>query len=395
MIPAERAHLNLVASTHPGMSGKNNEDRYGISAFYVDDERRTPAVLAVIADGIGGHKAGEIAAELAVETISQVVASSDASQPVETLKQAVIQAGQAISDQSEMDAAQRGMGSTCACALVIGSRLFVASVGDSRIYLLRGNKIQQLTTDHTWIQEALEYGAIQPGEARNHPNAHVIRRYLGSKQDVLPDLRLRLNPAESNRQSESNQGLYLHPGDLIFLCSDGLTDLVNDSEILAAFQTQSDQAVLETLVELANQRGGHDNITILSMSVPSHGRQPLTSSLKGRLQNRRRLALVLGGIASLLIVGALIAGGFYWFARRSAGGITPTPGDHIQQVTLAPGTGGTALPGVIPGGNPTDVAAPTGGEAGPAVGTNTNLPASAVTPESATLTPWPTNTLVP
>jgi len=394
VIPAERAHLHLAASTHPGRSGKNNEDRYGISAFYADGAQKIPAALAIIADGIGGHKAGEIAAELAVETISQVVASGDASQPVELLNQAIIQAGQAIIDQAELDLAQKGMGSTVACALVIGSRLFIASVGDSRVYLIRGGKIRQLTTDHTWIQEAIEHGALQPGQARDHPNAHIIRRYLGSKQDVVPDIRLRLNPVESDRQAVSNQGVYLQPGDLIFLCSDGLTDLVSDAEILAAFKGRSDQAVVGSLVELANLRGGHDNITVLSLRVPPRERQARRVSLPAWLQPRRRVAVTCGIIAALLLASAGITGGFYWLARRSAGGAAPTPIFSIRQPTRAPAIGATALPDLGPGAPlPTD-SPPASGE-GPAARTSTPLPFGAVTPLYATLTPWPTNTLAP
>lgn len=390
MIPAERAHLHLAALTHPGMSGKNNEDRYGISAFVAEGEPKTPVVLAVMADGIGGHKAGEIAAELAVETISQVVASGDGSQPVELLSRAIVQAGLAISNQAELDMMQRGMGSTCACALVIGSRLYIAAVGDSRVYLLRGSKIQQLTTDHTWIQEALEHGALQPEQSRNHPNAHVIRRYLGSRQEVLPDTRLRLNPAESDQQARSNQGLHLQPGDLILLCSDGLTDLVSDAEILAAFKGQSDQAVLESLAGVANQRGGHDNITILSMRVPAEGRR---ASLKAGLKASRRLTMTYALIVGLLVIGAAIAGGFYWFARRS-GGISPTPTSSIRQATLVPAFGGTALPGFTPEAPlPTESLHPSS-DAGTVVTTGAPTP-EALTPLAATLTPWPTNTRGP
>jgi len=395
VIPAERAHLLVAANTHPGMSGKNNEDRYGISAFYTDEGRKIPAVLAVIADGIGGHRAGEIAAELAVETISDVVASGDASQPVELLTQAIIQAGQSISERAELDLAQKGMGSTCACALVIGSRLFIASVGDSRVYLVRGNKIQQLTTDHTWVQEAIDHGAIKPGQARNHPNAHVIRRYLGSKQEVVPDVRLRLNPAESAGQSMSNQGFNLHPGDLVFLCSDGLTDLVNNAEILAAFKGKSDQTVLESLVELANQRGGHDNITVLSMRLPTQEQVTRWAALKGWLKARRRLALTCGIIAALLVIGAIIAGGYYWFSNRAAGDSIPTSTALVGQFTPAPPIQGTVLPGELP-----DRPLPTGSspgesEVGAITPTGAQLTSVVITPISATLTPWPTNTPAP
>ena len=119
MIPAERAHLSVTAVSHPGMTGKNNEDRYAVSAYTTDGEHTIPALLAVVADGIGGHRAGEVAAEIAVETISTDVAKSDASQPLQTLRAAIVHAGQVIREMAAADPAQEGMGSTCACACAI------------------------------------------------------------------------------------------------------------------------------------------------------------------------------------------------------------------------------------------------------------------------------------
>jgi len=123
------------------------------------------------------------------------------------------------------------MGTTCACAWVIGSQLFIASVGDSRVYLLRNGSLIQLTVDHTWVQEAVEKGILGPEDVRNHPNVHVIRRYLGSSKTPQADTRLRLAKEETDTQAHSNQGLCLLPGDLLLLCTDGLTDVVEDADI--------------------------------------------------------------------------------------------------------------------------------------------------------------------
>ena len=145
------------------------------------------------------------------------------------------------------------MGTTAVCAWIIGDRLYTAAAGDSRLYLLRSGALQRLTTDHTWVQEALDHGALSPEGARDHPNAHVIRRYLGAKHPLRADLRLRLHPDESDAQAEANQGLRLLPGDRLLLCSDGLTDLVEDAEILAALSTDSPtKEALHGLVALAN-----------------------------------------------------------------------------------------------------------------------------------------------
>ena len=122
MIPVDRSHLFVAADSHPGMSGKNNEDRYAVSAFRFSEENPLPVLFAVLADGIGGHKAGEVAAETAVEVISQGVAGSDATHPLSTLTEAIIQASQTILGLSEADQQQKGMGSTCACSWSSGAK---------------------------------------------------------------------------------------------------------------------------------------------------------------------------------------------------------------------------------------------------------------------------------
>jgi protein phosphatase len=299
MIPVDDAHVHVAADSHPGMSGKNNEDSFGVSAFRLGDNNGTPSLLAVVSDGIGGHLAGEVASKLAVEIISATVAESDARHPTETLKAAVIQASQAIHEQAEQYESKKGMGATCACAWMIGDRLFTASVGDSRIYLIRGDSIHQLTLDHTWIQEALEHGALTPEQALNHPNQHVIRRYLGSQKPVMPDMRLWLNGAETDLQAERNQGTRLKPGDRLLLCSDGLTDLVKDKELLGALKTQTLDHAVRYLIDLANQRGGHDNITLIALAVP---RKVRTSRPRKR---PRWLTLTLLGVVVILLVALL------------------------------------------------------------------------------------------
>jgi protein phosphatase len=269
MIRSTLAHLHIAALSHAGMSGKNNEDRYAISSFQLsrDDSRR--AVLAVVSDGIGGHRAGEVAAELGVNYITMGVGESNAKKPVKILENAIHDASQAIASHSAGKDDEEGMGATCACAWIIESRLYTAYVGDSRIYLLRGKQIQRLTVDHTWVQEAFEKGIITAEQMRDHPNVHVIRRYLGGIKLPEVDFRLRIDNEESREESENNQGFHLEPGDTILLCTDGLTDLVWDDEILKTVRSKKDmKQAAETLINLANSRGGHDNITVVIMSMP-------------------------------------------------------------------------------------------------------------------------------
>ena len=269
MIRSSLAHLHIAALSHPGAAGKNNEDRYAVSSFHLGKDDPRPAVFAVVADGIGGHRAGEVAAELAVNYISQGVAESNGKKPLKILENAIHDASQAIAAHSAGKTEEEGMGSTCACAWVIENRLYTASVGDSRIYLIRGKEIRRVTTDHTWVQEALDKGIIRPDQVRDHPNVHVIRRHLGGIQLPEVDFRLKLDDEESDEEAQENQGLDLEPGDIILACSDGLTDMVWDDEIYKTIRSRKElKSAVEALVELANSRGGHDNITVVLLSMP-------------------------------------------------------------------------------------------------------------------------------
>lgn len=262
--------MNVEAQTHAGMTGKNNEDRYAVASFVLAGSERTPSLFAVLADGIGGHRAGEVAAELAVNHIVDVVAKSDGHQVRRTLEDAVADASNAIAAHSASNDNLKGMGSTCATVWIVGDRLYTASVGDSRIYLLRGGKIQQLSVDHTWIQEALEKNIITPETAREHPNVHVIRRYLGSAVPPEADFRLKLSKEDNDEQAEAHQGVRLQPNDVVLLCSDGLTDLVWNDEILETVNSKPNlKEGAGALIALANSRGGHDNITVVLVSIPA------------------------------------------------------------------------------------------------------------------------------
>ncbi len=267
MIPTAKSHLLVAARTHTGLKRQHNEDRFGVAA-YLTPKERLPSLLAVVADGMGGHRAGEVAAEIAVETVHRVIAASDARQPVLLLDRALRLAGEAVRSHGEHHDAHQGLGTTCVVAWIIGDRLYTASVGDSRLYLLRGKHLRQLTTDHTWVQEAVEQGALTPQQAKHHPRANLIRRYLGAPNGVIPDLRLRWRRGESDTQARRNQGLTLQPGDRLLLCTDGLTDLVEDDEIAQVLREHPLEAALDRLIDLALERGGKDNVTVVGIEVP-------------------------------------------------------------------------------------------------------------------------------
>lgn len=268
MIQTDRAHLYLTAQSDPGLSGKNNEDNFAVSAYSVGKNNPTPSVFAIVSDGIGGHRSGEVASEVTVNMISQIVAQSDGSHPLDVFQNGFYAVSEEIVKQAELDPSRKGMGTTAACVWIIGHQLYIAYAGDSRIYLMRGKHIQQLSRDHTWVQEALDKGILSKAAIKSHPNLHVIRRYIGSSEPPEPDLRLYLQTNDNDMRARANQGTTLKPGDVIMLCTDGLTDLVNDNEMLAALQGHTLKQATKALIDLANERGGHDNITVVMLGVP-------------------------------------------------------------------------------------------------------------------------------
>jgi protein phosphatase len=267
VIIQDSPHLVVAAGSHTGKQRQNNEDRFAVRSYRLD-KHDAPILLAVVADGIGGHLAGEVAAQLTVETLLNTFKSFDGGDPLPLLKEAVVLANQAVAEAASDSTEQSGMGSTIAVAVMIGSSLHTATVGDSRIYLLRSGQLRQISIDHTWVQEAIEYDIISPDEARDHPQSHVLRRHIGGEQPPDADFRMLLQDGESEAQALRNQGVTLNPGDQVLLCTDGLTDLVEDQEIHAALTTRPPELALETLTELALQRGGRDNITMVILATP-------------------------------------------------------------------------------------------------------------------------------
>ncbi len=288
MIKMAKSHVPVAADTQAGMTGKNNDDNFLVSAYKISEENSARVLCAVLCDGVGGHHAGEIASEIGVNTITNVIAESNGQQFPAILKTAVIRASEEVVfstklslDSDDEFTNRAGMGSTAAIAVLVGNRLYTATVGDSRIYLIRRGTIRQLSKDHTWIQDALEIGLITEEQVPGHPNNHVIRRYLGSKNEPEVDMRLYLHPGESDESAEANQGTRLQIGDIVLACSDGLSDLVTDEEIQQIVEELSEDLneAVETLIDLANERGGHDNITIVTFSIPENVGMPQTEEM--------------------------------------------------------------------------------------------------------------------
>ncbi len=371
MNQTESSHFETATASHAGMKGKQNEDRFALSHYWMEEKQRRPSTLAVLCDGIGGHRAGEVAAEIGVRVMTESVAEGDPDQPLKTLEEAVNRANQAIYAASISDRGRLGMGATCACAWILDGRLFTVNLGDSRIYLLRDGHIIQLTTDHTWIQEAMDAGLLADNSQGEHPNAHVIRRYLGSEKPPEPDFRLWFFEGEGDDEALANQGLRLSPGDNLLLCSDGLTDLVSDEEIQEVVENLPIDQAADRLVSLANGRGGHDNTTVILLRMPTEPRKFFIF--------RRKQQVILGCLAVLAVVSVLLAVVFFGLRWRRGTGDNEAPDLPMQTLSYQEQT-----PSVTPS------------EPSTATPTRTITAAEQESaPSDATRTPWPTNTISP
>jgi protein phosphatase len=213
-----------------------------------------------VADGMGGHAAGEVASRLAIETLIEGMRPGDgraappgAAEASRLLVQAVEEANRRICESIVEREERRGMGTTMVAAVVLGDRAVIAHVGDSRAYLLRAGAIRRLTTDHSWVSEQVRMGLMTDDAAQRHPMRNIVTRALGSRSDVAVDL------VEEP----------LEAGDTLLLCSDGLNSMLTDDEIgavLVRHGTDPD-AACRALVAAANERGGDDNTTVIVVRI--------------------------------------------------------------------------------------------------------------------------------
>jgi len=325
MIRAPQTDLIVGYQTHPGETGKNNEDRWAIAAYEGAPGDKGKVLLAVVADGIGGHSSGEVASQLAADTAIKIFDQAASRAYPDLFSRAFASTAQAIARHTAAHPEAEKMGTTCVAAVIANRRLYTATIGDSRLYLIRDGAIKQVSVDHTWVQEALEHGILTKAEARRHPNRHVVRRYLGGPESI-PDFRLQLHESESEEESLRNQGLPLKPNDVVLLSSDGMTDLVEDDEILAAFREhKTPQATVDALTLLSRQRGGPDNITMIAAQIPGkHKTVPRSNAGAGMGWGGAAIAGMLGGFGLLALLAAALIGGYFFLTQPTATPPTPT-----------------------------------------------------------------------
>lgn len=239
--------LDAHLITDRGLARERNEDRCGQFTPEDDDARLQRGRMFVVADGMGGHAAGDVAAELTVDTLPRIYYQSDWESPEGNLRSAFLATNGVISEEAVAKPAHHGMGATTVVAVVLEDRAVLAHLGDCRAYRVRGGVAQRLTADHTWVEERVAAGRISADEARVHPYRNVVTRALGVEDDADPTL----------------VSTEFAPGDALLLCSDGLWGMVEDDELAAAARDLPDaRSIARTLVDLALERGGIDNITV-------------------------------------------------------------------------------------------------------------------------------------
>ena len=210
--------------------------------------------LFVVADGMGGHNAGERASSYAVEVLLNNIRKSKERNPIKVLRYAMEYANDSVYQEAMTKEGCRGMGTTMVAATILKDTLYIANVGDSRLYVI-GKGIRQITRDHSLVEEMVRMGKLTEEEGRNHPDKNIITRAVGVKETVAVDC------------FEEKIGTR----DVILLCSDGLTNMVSDEQIQQIINTEKNlQKAAELLVDTANRNGGRDNITVLLISRKSN-----------------------------------------------------------------------------------------------------------------------------
>lgn len=240
--------LLIGMESHIGRRRAQNEDRVLVRMADEGTGVSSGDALVAVADGMGGAAGGEVASSLAVETLSKAVQPSLEGDGGLHLRRLFQEANDAVHARAESSARYRGMGTTLVAAIIQDGRLWIANVGDSRAYRLRGSSIRQITQDHTLAAEQVRAGLISSERARASGRRNLLTRCIGVAASVDVDV---FGPED------------LLPGDTVLLCSDGLYSAVEEREILGAVTSHSPQMAARELVRLANERGGRDNVSVI------------------------------------------------------------------------------------------------------------------------------------
>lgn len=310
----KQLHLDVAQLTDVGRKREHNEDNM---AHVIPKDPQVMArkgALFIVADGMGGHAAGEVASEIAVDAVTNVYYQDDSDDVATSLLHAIKRANALIHQRAAENMLRSGMGTTCIAAVLRGNMAYIANVGDSRAYIVRGGQVRQISQDHSWVAEQVRAGLLTEEQARNHAQRNVITRCLGTQADV--DIDVFPEPLEEN--------------DALVLCSDGLSGYISDDAILKTVEQAGPQESVYHLIEQANENGGPDNITAIVVRVLEVGWEPPTIRRPAFVGGREEgedtavLGTLPAGSASPMLVGER-SGAASGFPLRLASGPLSSP----------------------------------------------------------------------
>jgi len=243
----------MAALTDVGRQRSNNEDAYLYWEPESEAEFRRKGRLAVVADGMGGYEGGQEASRVAVETVRHVYDRDFADSPQQALLSGLLAAHDNIQRYALEHPEFQGMGTTCTAVAIVDHKLYFAHVGDSRLYVIRPDAITRLTRDHSYVSRLVESGIVRSEDAQSHPQRHILTAALGSGKEIEPDV--------------SENPLEMQTGDRILLCTDGLWSVVSEPELADIVRSNPPAHACRSLIDLALERGGPDNITAMVLQV--------------------------------------------------------------------------------------------------------------------------------
>jgi len=248
-----RPGMEVAGLSDIGCQRENNEDSFLYWEPADEREFRRKGRLAIVADGMGGYEGGQEASRLAVETVRDVYEKNLSDDPQAALVEAFLTAHERILDYAATNPQMQGMGTTCTALVIRGKQLFVAHVGDSRLYLVRSSQVSRLTRDHSYVGRLVESGIVRAEDAEKHPQRHILTAALGAGDDLSVD--------------GAEKSVTLQHGDCLLLCTDGLWGVVSEHELQSTVTNNAPAECCKALVKLARERGGPDNITLQVLRV--------------------------------------------------------------------------------------------------------------------------------
>jgi serine/threonine protein phosphatase PrpC len=281
--------IHFFAKTDVGKVRSANED------YFLSEKITANEFLFIVADGMGGHQAGDVASRLASETFSSSYKALRKKNTaiMESMESAIKKANSVVFEKAAADIEKRGMGTTFSAMIIADMKASIAHVGDSRVYLIRKSKIKKITTDHSFVEKLVEEGRISPEEAREHPQKNVLYMSLGARENLTPEI---------------VPSMVMEDGDALVMCSDGLSNMVTDEDLMKTVMDYYPEDAANALVKLANANGGADNITLQIVRLGSLEMLEKTKPIRVA-RSRRKIF----GAISLLVLLVILSALWYMF----------------------------------------------------------------------------------